>query len=117
MFIVSSTDQAAQFADLLEYYYENLSKNISELGSDPNKLFPRSKFQEQWKMFSTVGYLFSICFLFVILCDKNEAPAFSECSNEEEMKQVMMKVTPKDKKSYRERILSLSKYYFALTEK
>ncbi|XP_046972779.1 uncharacterized protein LOC124539431 [Vanessa cardui] len=60
--IAACTEQelrSKHYDELLEYYYETLSKHIRELGSDPNKLYSRETFMEEVKKYSYFGLAFS----------------------------------------------------------
>ncbi|XP_034826517.1 uncharacterized protein [Maniola hyperantus] len=61
-FIYACTDQVLRekyYDDLLKYYYEVLSEQISQLGSDPHKVYPVETFMQEIKKYSYFGLVFS----------------------------------------------------------
>lgn len=61
-FIYACTSKSLRdehYDGLLEYYYEVLSKQIREMGSDPDKVYSRSLFLEEVKKYSFFGLAFS----------------------------------------------------------
>lgn len=75
-FIYACTDQEIKtnhYDDLLKYYHEVLSTHISEMGSDPNKLYPWDTFMEEVKKFSFFGLAFSFESTPSILLQPDEA--------------------------------------------
>lgn len=115
MFLVSSKEQVSQFDNLLQYYYNHLCRFIKDLGSDPAELFPQSKFREHWKKFSFIGLCFVFAILEFTLVDQNEVQDFN-FRDKEEMTENLIKAKPKNFHLYMERVTSVTKYYFDLTD-
>ncbi|XP_022909655.2 uncharacterized protein [Onthophagus taurus] len=67
----SELDNAETYINL---YYNTLSERITELGSDPKKLFPYEIFREQWKKFSLFGIMTGLLVIKAQLFDKDEIP-------------------------------------------
>ncbi|CAH0714831.1 unnamed protein product, partial [Brenthis ino] len=60
--IYACTDQELRkkhYDELLKYYYDVLSKQIRELGSDPDKIYPWDTFMAEIKKYSYFGLAFS----------------------------------------------------------
>ncbi|XP_050356745.1 uncharacterized protein LOC126777666 [Nymphalis io] len=60
--ISACTDQelrSKHYDELLEFYYETLSKQIKELGSDPDKVYSWEMFMDEVKKYSYFGLAFS----------------------------------------------------------
>lgn len=51
------------FEDLVKIYHDSLSAYLSELGSDPKKLFPFEALEDQLKKFSAYGAAIALRFL------------------------------------------------------
>lgn len=58
--------------DFLKIYHDSLSKNLRELGSDPEKLYPFEQLQEDWKNYGLFGVVLSLFILKVKLLDVND---------------------------------------------
>lgn len=60
------------------FYYENLSKHIKLLGSNPDVIYPSSAFEEQWKKYAKFGLCTSGLINFALLSEKHEVIDFNE---------------------------------------
>ncbi|KAF2886732.1 hypothetical protein ILUMI_19441 [Ignelater luminosus] len=60
------------------FYYENLSKHIKLLGSNPDSVYPPSAFEEQWKKYAKFGLMTSGLINFALLSEKHEVIDFNE---------------------------------------
>ncbi|GBP54760.1 hypothetical protein EVAR_90044_1 [Eumeta japonica] len=75
-FVYACTDQELRlkhYDELLDYYYTVLSKQISEMDSDPEKVYPRSMFWDEIKKYSYFGLAFSFESTPFIVLDPEDA--------------------------------------------
>uniref|UniRef100_U5ET49 Putative juvenile hormone-inducible protein n=1 Tax=Corethrella appendiculata TaxID=1370023 RepID=U5ET49_9DIPT len=84
-FIYSCTNQAMReqyYDELLNIYYTNLTDLIRDLGSDPNKVFPREEFEKELKQFSRFGCGFSIESVPLSIMDDDDTADFSKIESD-----------------------------------
>jgi hypothetical protein len=55
LFACMSKEDAARFDQYKKLYYDTLYEFLEQLGSDPKKLFPEDKYDEQWSTFAKYG--------------------------------------------------------------
>lgn len=58
--------------DYLKIYHESLSKNIRELGSDPEELYPFKQLKAEWKKYALFGVIFSLLLVKLKLLEKKD---------------------------------------------
>lgn len=74
-FYTTASEETLAKADAyLDIYYNELSEEIKRLGSDPNILYPRSVFDDEWKRFCKFGFAMSFMLLRIMLASKEEVP-------------------------------------------
>lgn len=56
--------------DYLKIYHDSLSKNLRELGSDPEKLYPFKQLKNDWKNYARFGVILSLLLVKVKLLQK-----------------------------------------------
>ncbi|KAF5270854.1 hypothetical protein FQA39_LY08299 [Lamprigera yunnana] len=86
-FIFASTDK--QFRDnhydeMMREYHSSLSKFLTELGSDPEELYPYHVFKDDLLKFSVFGLYMSIQILYFLVSDHEEIPDFHNFSSGED---------------------------------
>ncbi|KAI4467392.1 hypothetical protein MML48_2g00009470 [Holotrichia oblita] len=59
----------------LEFYYEELSRQIKQMGSDPNKLYPLSILKKEWQEYSRFGFSMAFLILKAMLGKKKKCLA------------------------------------------
>ncbi|KAI4467391.1 hypothetical protein MML48_2g00009471 [Holotrichia oblita] len=62
--------------DFLEIYHEELSKQIKQLGSNPDKLYPLSDLKKEWHRYAKFGFCMAFMILKAMLGKKEEMPNF-----------------------------------------
>ncbi|XP_014086073.3 uncharacterized protein pkm isoform X2 [Bactrocera oleae] len=75
----------AHYGDVLNVYYEELIRHISRLGSNPFKLFPREKFDEELKNRGAVAILFAMIVLPIITLKSEDVPNLENLSEQAEI--------------------------------
>lgn len=83
--IFATTDgelRRKEYKNLMKHYYRSLSTNIRRLGSDPDKLFPASAFEEHLKRFGKFAFMMSPMVVSVMLADPNDVPDLDELSSD-----------------------------------
>ncbi|XP_053948125.1 uncharacterized protein LOC128856802 [Anastrepha ludens] len=68
------------YDEVLNVYYEELVKHIYRLGSNPSKLFPREKFNEELNRRGAVALLFAMIVLPIITIKSEDVPNLEELS-------------------------------------
>jgi Ecdysteroid kinase-like family len=48
------------YQEFMKTYYETLSEHMTNLGTDPEKIFPRHAFEDQMKKFAKYGILMGV---------------------------------------------------------
>ncbi|KAF5275179.1 hypothetical protein FQR65_LT04211 [Abscondita terminalis] len=105
-FIFSSTDK--QFRDkfydeMIREYYNSLCTFLTELGSNPDELFPFAVLKEHLKTFSVFGLYMTVQVLFLILSDHEEIPDMHNFKSEDEALE-KMNYTTKNIDKYNSRV-------------
>ncbi|XP_072396746.1 uncharacterized protein [Diabrotica undecimpunctata] len=78
-----SPTEVLKLKDFVEYYYTEFCSYLKQLGSDPDKVFPRSIFEEHLKIYLPYGMFLTLSFLEMLYLDNDDTPAlFDEESNE-----------------------------------
>lgn len=75
---------------------------LKELGSDPDKLFPREALDDHMKRFSLYGIIMSLMVLFMMMSESEEVPDWSKMTPEEMKKSVDF--TPKKLPLFEKRV-------------
>ncbi|CAG9839119.1 unnamed protein product [Diabrotica balteata] len=79
---ISPTD-VPKLKDFVEYYYTEFCSYLKQLGSDADKVFPRSIFEEQLKIYMPYGMFVTLTFLEMVYLDNSDAlDLFDEETNE-----------------------------------
>ncbi|XP_026755876.3 uncharacterized protein LOC113515788 [Galleria mellonella] len=80
-FIFTGSDEAfrRQYYDqLIEHYYKELRRALSQLHVDPDKVYSKKDFESDLKEFSTFGLFTSMCVLPLITVEAEDAPEMGE---------------------------------------
>lgn len=84
---VSSEETLNDFNHYLSLYYEELSKRIRELGSDPDQLYPFEVFINDWKEYGLYIFGTAVIGVNVMLVEKENAPVL-EGMNDYDVKEL-----------------------------
>lgn len=92
----------------LEYYlllyHDSLSSNLRMLGSDPDILYPYSKFKDHWRKYSRYGLILALLVIKNVLTESDEVELLDKIMTDgKNMCEVFMFRIRKDK-IYKERI-------------
>lgn len=71
-YVGATKEQFDKFDHYLKIYHDSLSKNLRELGSNPEKLYPLEQLRKDWAKHSAYGLIFSLLVTKVKLIDHNE---------------------------------------------
>lgn len=105
----ASGEDLTNFDELLKFYYHYLSKSISEMGSDPAKVFPWGTLMEHWKKFSIYGLLIPLTFFVVTVADQNEVGDID--FSKSDVVETLLSVEPKNRVDYQNRLLAVLRHY------
>lgn len=81
-FIFSCTDKKLRdqhYSELLNLYHDQLREFSFELGSDIDKLYPKSALLEQMQKFGMYGLAIGTMLIHLMTSESEEVPDFSEC--------------------------------------
>lgn len=106
-----SEEELKHFDELLETYYASFSTFLTELGCDPETLFPYVTLQRHWKKYSLFGVLMLFAYLHLILCDDEEVPDFDECEDQTDFTDKLMHIKITDELQYRKRLIAVVRHY------
>lgn len=70
----SSEETLGNLDDYLQIYHSSLTDTLKEFGLDSEQMYPWSKFKEEWKNFSKLGFFFGVLVWRTKLVDKNHIP-------------------------------------------
>ncbi|KAL5275483.1 hypothetical protein ACFFRR_001384 [Megaselia abdita] len=70
------------YEEILEIYHQELSKLIKLLGSDPEKLFPRSALNDHLKRFGKLGLIMAMILMPIVLSQAENVPDLDELSEQ-----------------------------------
>lgn len=80
LYICASVEDLEHIDDLLKTYYNSFHVFTKNLGSDPEKLFPYTVFEDHWKKFSLRGFTMVPFMMKLIYC--KECDMIFEDSND-----------------------------------
>ncbi|RZB73449.1 uncharacterized protein BDFB_009872 [Asbolus verrucosus] len=89
---------------ILQAYHSSLSEFLTQLGCDPETVFPFKKLKEQWKEFGKYGLIISLFLLKISLCDSNEAPDLMETADKGEGFKESLNLKIQNQDIYNERV-------------
>ncbi|CAG9839115.1 unnamed protein product [Diabrotica balteata] len=111
LYINLSSEDLPQFKDFLEFYYNELSSVLTELGSDVKKLFPKNIMHEHLKKFLLYGFCISVAFLEIMYVDNEDAPPLIDEETNELMGGLKdLKIKSRDE--YLRRLVSIVDSFF-----
>ncbi|RZB73450.1 EcKinase, DUF1679, and/or APH domain containing protein [Asbolus verrucosus] len=67
----------------LQIYYDSLTNQLKELGSDPEEVFSFNTLMRHWRRFSRYGVIIGSFILRFSLCEEDDAPDFAEAAEQE----------------------------------
>ncbi|KAJ8977342.1 hypothetical protein NQ317_017756 [Molorchus minor] len=107
----SSQTELDRFDELLETYYSSFSNFLRDLGSDPEKLFSYKDLKRHWAKHSTFAALSMPTILKFVLCEKEDAPAFEDFRDGDDLGS-LMEIHLTDPDAYYNRIKAVLNHYF-----
>lgn len=105
----SSEENLSQLDDYLEVYYKSLSTTIKKLGSNPDKLYPKSVLKEDWKKFANFGLVMAFMIM-VYVVDETESPPDVVEFAESQPPDFIKTLTDKNKQDFVDRIRIIVKH-------
>lgn len=72
----------SHYDELMDVYYKSLSNFVTRLGSDPEKVFPRSAFDDQLKRFGKFGLSMAIMTLPVFTSNPEDIPELDDIAEQ-----------------------------------
>lgn len=102
-----SEDEFGCYENLLNEYYDVLSETIKKLGSDPEKLFPKSVIKEHWRKYAKYGLILAPAIYNLSLTKKNEV---SEITSEKRTSGTLGTKTGEAKQIYLKKFVSLLRH-------
>lgn len=108
-FLFTSTVKSLRdecYETMMELYYDELSKHMRRLGSDPNEIFSRSDFASELQKFGRYGALIAPMMVQVVTADPTDIPDMDEVSENmaESTNEPKMMLSEKTIDSYNVRI-------------
>ncbi|KRT78402.1 phosphotransferase, partial [Oryctes borbonicus] len=73
-YTIASQESLTNLNSHLEIYYEELSEQIRQLGSNPEILYPEDVFRNEWRRCSKYGFALAFVLLKFMLANKDEVP-------------------------------------------
>jgi hypothetical protein len=77
-----SKEHFDKLENYLNIYHESFSKAAKNLGSDPEKIFPREALTRDWKIHSRFGLLLSLLLTKMKLVSKEDSESMINTANE-----------------------------------
>ncbi|KRT78403.1 hypothetical protein AMK59_7343 [Oryctes borbonicus] len=87
-FSVISKESLENTERYLKIYHEELSRQIRQMGSDPQKLYPYEVFEADWRKLSLYGYGVAVLLIKMMLSEVEESPNFEGMKNGTEFENV-----------------------------
>ncbi|XP_023012881.2 uncharacterized protein [Leptinotarsa decemlineata] len=117
IYAVCSKTELESFEELLQVYYESFAAHLTDLGSDPEEVFPYADLKIHWKKYSLYGFIHMIPALRVILCDKDKAPSLNDCEEGAEFGDVFKLGLLGGEALVYDRLKAVVSHYFDFQEK
>ncbi|CAG9839117.1 unnamed protein product [Diabrotica balteata] len=114
LYINLSPSDFPKLKEFVEYYYTEFCLFLKELGSDADKLFPRSIFEEHLKIYLPYGGILSLPFLEILYLENDETPALVDEENEF-FGSLIKEVEIKSRDQYLQRLRSIGTGNFTFT--
>lgn len=97
--------------DFLELYHEELSRQIKQMGSDPNKLYPLPVLKKEWQEYARFGYSMAFLILKAMLGKKEEMPSFDGADMTEALQDTALFGNVGSDDEYVRRMRNLSEHF------
>lgn len=109
---ISTEETLNKLDSYLDIYYAELCDGIEKLGSDPEVLYPKRIFREEWKKHCKFGFAFAFLLVKLMLAKQDEAPKVDEIDYENLKDADKVDLFPKfeNEKEYEKRIRMLGQY-------
>ncbi|CAH1111219.1 unnamed protein product [Psylliodes chrysocephalus] len=105
----ASKEEFSHFTELMEFYHNELSSFLSQLGSDVSKLFPISTMWQHWKKYSFYGFTFATAYLELLFIESDDVPEFKDEKNK--LADDFFDVNLKDRTKFLERLVVSIEHY------
>lgn len=79
-------DLLKNIEDYLNIYYNSLSRTLTALNCDVNKIFPRQIFEKQWTQWRSFGLYVGLLYIKLLVVDDDEVVNLAELSDEQRQK-------------------------------
>ncbi|KAG5896760.1 hypothetical protein JTB14_031739 [Gonioctena quinquepunctata] len=116
LYACCSGTELNSFEELLRFYYNSFSTQLTKLGSNPEELFSYDDLKRQWKKYSIVGLVNIIDGLRVFLCDKEDAPALGDMEKGGSFADMFSAVPVREETLLYDRMIAVVKHYFDSTD-
>lgn len=110
LYVAASQEVLAKFDDYLQFYHQELSKQIGKLGSDPERLYPFAVFEKEWKKYCAYGYALAFTILKAILANQDEVPNMNEMEVDNYKKDIQLFTKFDNEEEYIRRIKMLTEF-------
>ncbi|XP_072397681.1 uncharacterized protein [Diabrotica undecimpunctata] len=112
LYINLSSSDFPNLKDFVEYYYTELRLFLKELGSDADKLFPRSTLEQHLKTYLPSGFLLTLTFLELFYLENDETPTLIDEESNEFLGSFIKDVKIKSRGQYLNRLVALVNSFF-----
>ncbi|XP_050513896.1 uncharacterized protein LOC126889562 [Diabrotica virgifera virgifera] len=112
LWINLSPTEAPKIKDFVEYYYNEFCSYLKQLGSDAEKVFPRSIFEEHLKVYLPYGIFLTLPCLDILYLDNEDTPALFDEETNEFFGALTKDLKIKSREKYLERLMALVDTFF-----
>lgn len=110
VYTIAAPEVLDNLTQYLDFYYQHLSETISELGSNPDVLYPKSVFDQEWKQHGKYGFGMAFISVRMMLAGNDEVMKMEEINlaNTEDVSKMYAKF--KKQKEFIARMKFLAKH-------
>ncbi|KAG5890647.1 hypothetical protein JTB14_034935 [Gonioctena quinquepunctata] len=107
-----SETERNSFEELLKFYYNSFSTQLSKLGSNPEELFSYGDLKRHWKKYSLLQLISMTVSLKLFLCEKEDAPSFGDIEKGTSYAEVFSAIPVREETLFYNRMRAVIKHYF-----
>ncbi|XP_072397677.1 uncharacterized protein [Diabrotica undecimpunctata] len=112
LYINISPTEVPKLKDYVEYYYTEFCSYLKQLGSDADKVFPRSIFEEHLKIYLPYGVFLTLPCLEMLYLENDDAPAIFDEETNEFLGGLAKDLKIKSRDKYLQRLVALVDNFF-----
>ncbi|CAG9839121.1 unnamed protein product [Diabrotica balteata] len=112
LYINISPTEVTKLKDFIEYYYTEFCSYLKQLGSDADKVFPRSIFEEHLKKYLPYGVFLTLPCLEILYLENDDTPALFDEETKEFFGGLPKDLKIKSRDKYLQRLVALVDSFF-----